>query len=145
MAPSFKKFLHVVLVIGVLVVLGFINYIFHLDNLLRTSIPILAKVWLPLLFLLVYVLSWLGWWLWKLLEPEEEISGFPDIDEAWDEAVRALEEKNIDLTEAPLFLIVGKTAATEEALFAAAQLQLTVKQAPRRSDAPLHVYGNRDG
>src|SRR5207253_8500431 len=106
---------------------------------------LLRHGWAPLLFLLIYVLMWLGWWLWKLLQPEEEASVFPDIDEAWAEAVKALEQGNIDITEVPLFLVVGKPAAAEEAMFAAAQLNLTVKQSPRRGDAPLHVYANRDG
>lgn len=146
MGPQLRRLLHVVMVVLILVGLAFINYAFDLDKLLRApGIPWLPRVWLPVLFLLVYVLSWLGWWLWKLLEPVEEASVFPDIDEAWAEAVKALEQGNIDLTEAPLFLVVGKPAAPEEALFAAARLNFTVKQSPRRSDAPLHAYANRDG
>jgi len=39
---------------------------------------------------------------------------------------------------------LGKPAGTEEALFLAAQLQLVVKQAPQRPEAPLHVYANRE-
>jgi hypothetical protein len=142
---QFRKVLHVLMVVGILVGLAIINYAFDLDKVLRAPWEWLRRLWLPLLFLLVYVLSWLGWWLWKLLQPEEEASVFPDIDEAWAEAVKALEQGNIDLTEAPLFLVVGKPAAAEEAMFAAAKLNFTVKQSPRRADAPLHAYANRDG
>jgi hypothetical protein len=141
--PQFRRVLHVVLLLAVLVVLGIINYLFNLGQYLRAP-WIVRETWLPLLFLLVYVVSWLGWWLWQLLQPEEESSDFPDIDAAWEAAVSDLNEAGIDLTEAPLFLVLGRAAAPEEALFAAAQLQLTVKQAPRRGDAPLHVYANRD-
>jgi hypothetical protein len=143
--PQFRKVLHVLLVVAILVVLGVIHYLLDLGRLLPTAGLLLRNLWLPFLFLLVYVLSWLGWWLWKLLQPEAEASDFPDIDAAWEEGLSAVNEAGIDLTEAPLFLVLGRPAAPEEALFAAAQLQLTVKQAPRRGDAPLHVYANRDG
>jgi hypothetical protein len=144
MGPQFRRFLHVLLVVVILVGLGILNRVMDWDKLVPAPWP-LPQIWLPLLFLLVYILSWLGWWLWKLLEPVEEASVFPDIDEAWAEAMTALEQGNIDITEVPLFLVVGKTAAPEEAMFAAAQLNLTVKQSPRRADAPLHAYANRDG
>lgn len=146
MGPQLRRLLHVVLLVTILALAGFINYYFDLDKLLRApGLPWLPRVWLPVLLLLIYVLFWLGWWLWQLLQPQEEASVFPDIDEAWAEAVKSLEQGNIGLTEAPLFLVVGKPAAPEEALFAAAHLNFTVKQSPRRSDAPLHVYANRDG
>src|SRR5713226_8965914 len=145
MGPQLRRVLHVLMLVLILVGLAIIHNLLDLGRLLKAPYAFLRDYWLPLLFLLVYVLMWLGWWLWKLLQPEEEASIFPDIDDAWAEAVKALEQGNIDLTEAPLFLVVGKTAAPEDALFAAAHLNFTVKQSPRRSDAPLHVYANRDG
>jgi hypothetical protein len=145
MGPQLRKVLHVVMVVLILVGLAVIHRLLDLGKLIKTPYALLRDYWLPLLFLLVYILSWLGWWLWKLLEPTEEASDFPDIDEAWEEARKALDQANIDITEVPLFLVVGKPAAPEDALFAAAQLNLTVKQAPRRGDAPIHAYANRDG
>jgi hypothetical protein len=145
MGSQLRAVLHVVVLVIILVLLAILHNLLDLGQLIKAPYPLLQKGWLPLLFLLVYVLMWLGWWLWKLLQPEEEASVFPDIDDAWAEAVKALEQGNIDLTEAPLFIVVGKPAAPEEALFAAAKLNFTVKQSPRRGDAPLHVYANRDG
>jgi hypothetical protein len=145
MGPQIRAVLHVVMLVAILVGLAILHHLLDLGKLIKAPYPLLRDYWLPLLVLLVYVLMWLGWWLWKLLQPEEEASVFPDIDEAWTEGVQALEQGNIDLTEAPLFLVVGKSAAPEEALFAAAHLNFTVKQSPRRADAPIHVYANRDG
>jgi hypothetical protein len=143
--PQLRKVLHVVMLVAILVGLAIIHRILDLGKLIRAPYPILRDYWLPLLILLIYVIGWLGWWLWKLLQPAEEASDFPDIDQAWDEAIKALDQGSIDITEVPLFLIVGKPAAPEEAMFAAAQLNLSVKQSPRRAEAPLHVYANRDG
>lgn len=128
-----------------LVLLGFINQWADLERVLRAPLPILRRIWLPLLFLLIYVMSWLIWWLWELLTAEKEGSEFPDIDEAWDAALRALEQASIDLTQSPLFLILGSPIGTEEALLNAAKLSFEVGRAPRGTSAPLHVYANREG
>lgn len=128
-----------------LVLLGVINELADLERVLRAPLPILRKVWLPLLFLLIYVMSWLIWWLWELLTSEKESSEYPDIDEAWDAALTALDQASIDLTQSPLFLILGSPIGTEEALLHAAQLSFEVGRTPRGAEAPLHIYANRDG
>src|SRR5262249_27852424 len=136
--------IHIILVVAIVVGLHFLNQYLELDKKIPSPSELLRKNWLPILFLLIYVLAWLGWWLYKLLGSDDEGSEFPDIDAAWQEATGALTQAGIGLVDAPLFLVLGKPAGTEEALLLAAQLQLTVKQAPARPDAPLHVYANRD-
>ncbi len=104
----------------------------------------LRNFWLSILFLLVYALFWLAYWLLKLLGPEEQVSEFPDIDRAWEEAVASLRDKGIALADAPLFLVLGRPIAGEAPLFDAAQFKFAVVGEPKR-DAPLHVYAHRDG
>ena len=70
---------------------------------------------------------------------------FPDIDAAWAEALKALDQAGIDLSAAPLFVVLGQSQGSEESLFAAAQLPLQVRHVPRRPTAPLHLYASRDG
>lgn len=136
--------LHFVMLAAVLVGLWYLNWYFDLEKVLRSPWPILHKVWLPLLFFLLYLLAWLAYGLWNLLGPEREAAEFPDIDAAWAEALRALGHASIGITDAPLYLVLGKPAGGEDSLFNAAHLQLAVQQTPRRADAPLHVYANRD-
>lgn len=147
MGPGLRAFLHVLIVFGVLFGLYWVNYYFKLDTLLRAPsfAPGLRYFWLPILFLLLYTMTWLGWWLWKLLGPEDLSSSFPDIDEAWEQGIKVLHDNQMELIDAPLFLILGKPAGGEESLFGAAQLTLSIKAAPSRVDAPLHFYANRDG
>ncbi len=141
MSSGVRWTLHLLLLAGILVGLFFLNqYVRH-----WIRHPLLSNIWLPLLFLLVYVLAWLGWWLWKLLGQEEAGSAFPDLDAAWAEALQALNHAGIDVTEVPLFLVLGRPAGPEEGLFQATQLALKVKQAPVGPSAPLHVYANADG
>ncbi len=138
-----RTVLHIVLLVLIVGVLWFLNQWPRLELYNLVSSPTFNKIWLPVLFLLIYGLSWLGWVLWKLLLPEEESSDFPDIDEAWDEAVDTLERAGVSITEVPLFLILGKPAAGEEAMFQAAGLARAVF-APKQGDAPLHVLGNSE-
>jgi hypothetical protein len=135
--------LHFVLIALILAGLWWVNHSYDLP--VRERGGRLGDFWLPGLFLVVYGLSWLGWWLWKLLWPGEEGTEFPDINAAWEEALAALRKARIELSETPLFLVLGRPATGEEGLFSGADLQLTVSQVPRRADAPLRVYANHEG
>ncbi len=149
---ALKWTLHILVLIGIVVGLWWIDVKFQLAGLLavgtkhvgKLNVPI-GDFWLPIIFLLVYVLGWLAWWLWRLLGPEEESSAFPDIDEAWDEAKQALGQAGIELTEVPLFFMLGKPMGGEAALFQAADLRLVVKQTPSRTNAPIKVFANHEG
>src|SRR5262249_20461420 len=62
--------LHVVLLVGLLGLCWWINKVTGLGKLV--TLPWLQEIFLPLVVFLGYVLLWLGWWLWKLLGPEQE-------------------------------------------------------------------------
>src|SRR5262245_45428770 len=65
MGPGLRAFLHILVVALVLFGLWWANYYFKLDTLLRAPsfAPGLRYFWLPILFLLLYTMTWLGWWL----------------------------------------------------------------------------------
>ena len=136
--------LHALCVIGILVGLAILNYQLDLEKMLRVPWPLLRKAWLPLLFSLIYILAWLGWWLWHLLRAKPGPSVFPDIDDAWREATEALKHSGIDLTRTPLFMILGRPSGPEACLFNASRVPLMVPQVPRNPDAPLHVFASPD-
>jgi len=76
---------------------------------------------------------------------EGEISRFPDIDYAWKVGVAALEQNGLDLTEIPIFLIIGSAGEHQEkALMQASGLSLRVQEVPQ-GQAELHWYANPDG
>jgi hypothetical protein len=135
--------LHLVLVVAIVIGLHYLNEWLRLHELIPTEIRFIAHNWLPILFLLIYSLCWLSWLLWQLLVFEPESSDFPDIDQAWQEALAALRKANLDLLQLPMFLILGRPQEEEKHLFQAGQLSLEVKQAPARAEAPLHVYATR--
>ncbi|HWG44851.1 MAG TPA: type VI secretion protein IcmF/TssM N-terminal domain-containing protein [Gemmataceae bacterium] len=136
--------LHFLMVALILACLAVLNYYLDLERILRTPWPILRRVWLPLLFLLIYANAWLGRWLWQLLGPEKGLSEFPDLDDAWNKAMQTLDRAGIELSSVPLFLVLGRPRGPESALFHAARLEFSVQQAPSVA-APLHVWANSTG
>jgi hypothetical protein len=144
--PGVRWFFRILFLAIILVVLYFINrWLDPVKMFGKAPTKLLGELFLPILFVLVMILSWLGWWLWTLLMPEAESSDFPDIDAAWDEARAAMNKQGLDITEVPLFVVLGRPAAPEDAMMQATQIPFMVRQTPRRPDAPLHVYANRDG
>ncbi len=137
--------LHVLLVVLVVLGLWYLNGAFGLDRVVRWRWLGLHKVWLPLLFLLLYATFWLGCWLWRLLGPERSAGEFPDVEGAWAAAVAELRQAGIEPADAPLFLVLGRPASSLEQFFAASRQPFQVRHAPRTADAPLHVYANREG
>jgi hypothetical protein len=135
--------LHFILVAGILVGLWFLNRYFEVGRLLLLRNEVLQNFYLPIVFLLLYALAWLGYWLYRLLGEEDAAAEFPDVDDAWREAVAKLEAQGIGLADAPLYLILGRPAAAEDALFQAADMQIAVR-APAAADVPLRVYAHRD-
>jgi hypothetical protein len=135
--------LHLLLLAAVLAGLYWVNLFFDVPR----KIPgyrLLAHLWLSLLFLLLYVLTWLGWWFWGLLTAEEGEARFPDIDQAWREAVAALDRAGLALDSLPLFLVLGQAEGEEPALFRATQMPWIVEQVPAAADAPLRLYADRE-
>jgi hypothetical protein len=105
------------------------------DNWLLPNGPYLI---LLLIFIPIVVYQAIRMWL------EGDASRYPDIDQAWREGARALAQQGIELTEVPLFLVVGvRDERQAKSLFDAAQISLDVSQVPS-GPAPIHWYANQD-
>jgi hypothetical protein len=109
--------------------------------------PSLRRIWLSLVALCLYVMLWLGWWLYRVLSRDIEpvSSEFPDIDRAWSQAVEALTREEIHLDNTPLFLVLGWPSKSETSFFQSAGVRAVVKQVPANPDGPLHVTASREG
>jgi hypothetical protein len=130
----------VVLFVVVLVGLYFLNDWLDLEPRLRAPYAVLRRVWLPLLFVLGWLLFLLGSWLWQLLGPEAEVSAWPDVDAAWVEARASLAAAGVDLSRVPVFLVLGRPDGGPAGLFEPAGL---VRHG--RADGPIGVYAAHDG
>ncbi|MFO0850710.1 MAG: type VI secretion protein IcmF/TssM N-terminal domain-containing protein [Gemmataceae bacterium] len=116
---------HALLMLAILGGLGWLNDRLDLPRYLRAPTGWLAYVWLPALFLLLYVNLWLGHWLRVLLRAGARPSPFPDIDAAWADVLAALDRAGLDLARVPLFLALGRPQAGGDPLFAASGLNLS--------------------
>jgi IcmF-related N-terminal domain len=141
-ALIFRWFLHF-LILGLLLFgLYWLNRWLQLERVLRSEWPILHAYWLPILFLLLYFMAWLGWWIWELTGPEKLTNEFPDIDHAWKEGLRVLAESGINMRNVPVFLVLGRPVEGEDNVLLAAQLGFKVREIPRWPEAPLRFSGN---
>ena len=82
------------IIVGCIVVVAILGGLWHLNKALdlekslHSPWPELHELWLPLLFLLVYLLSWLGYRLWGLeltptLTPDGRQEEPPVADREW--------------------------------------------------------------
>lgn len=134
--------LHAIIVIGILVGLRFLQDYLQLTRKLDSGPEWVRENWLPILFVLFYLLLWFGVWLWSLFRIGEEPADYPDLDGAWAEATAALHRAGIGLGDTPIYLVLGRFEGDEAALFAAGPA-LAVNGAPG-SGAPLRVYAHRE-
>lgn len=104
------------------------------------------SVWmrnLPIVIVLVMVIPAVAYQALKLWL-EGETSAFEDIDRAWNAGLAELERNGLNLSEMPLFLVLGSAGEFQErGLFEAARLSLTVSQFPKGSSA-LHWYATSE-
>jgi hypothetical protein len=67
-----KAFMHILVLTMILIGLYYLNDNPWVQRNLKTRAgTTLQQIYLPLLFIVLYVLSWLGYWLYKLLSQEE--------------------------------------------------------------------------
>jgi hypothetical protein len=134
--------LHALIVIAIVVGLRYLQDYLQLTRKLDSGPEWVRENWLPILFLLTYLLLWFGVWLWSLFRIGEEPADHPDLDAAWSEAMAALTRSGIGLGDTPIYLVLGRLNGDEAALFGAGP-PLSVNGAPG-SGAPLRVYAHRE-
>ena len=140
--PGARRVVHILVVVLVVAALTALNQVPGVQTTSGVANSILRRLWLPLLFLLFYLLGWLIWWFWKLMQAAPEESPFPDIDRAWEAAKVALADAGVGLADVPLFLLLGRPDEGEEVLFGG--MATVVAGAPANAEAPLHVYASRE-
>ncbi len=76
---------------------------------------------------------------------EGEVSPFEDVDKAWKAGMEELERHGLDISQIPVFLVLGSSAEVQEkAVFDASRLSLNLRGLPQGPSA-LHWYANPDG
>jgi hypothetical protein len=131
--------------VGLLLALGLAYLAYHvqrwtgLDSLLGDVVRDFKPFFLPALVLLVIAFSWLLYALWAVLTGDEGTAEFPDIAAAWTEATRRLSKAGLAPADAPLYLVLGRPAAGNDAMFLAAGVKDIIRT-PSSGEPPLRVY-----
>lgn len=134
--------IHILLVVGIVVGLFWLNRYWDLPRYLEAPTEWLAQAWLPILFILLYLILWVGFWLRRTLRPEARSSPYPDLDEAWSVGVAALQAAGFDIQRLPLFLVLGRPRNGASTLFEAAGLRATPLGALR--EPPIRLFLTRE-
>lgn len=134
--------IHVLLVVGILAGLFWLNRYWDLPRYLEAPTEWLAQAWLPVLFGLLYLILWAGFWFWRTARPEAASSPYPDLDEAWDAGLTALQGAGFDLHRIPLFLVLGRPRSGEASLFEAAGLRASPLGSLR--EPPIRFFLTRE-
>jgi len=137
----FRVLLYLVVVPGAIA--GLLWWVSSTQTLAERFLWIKGNWWLPVAGLCVYALCWLLYLLIQTMLEDDDVVEFPDIHEAWTQAVGQLAQANLRVTELPMFLILGRTAAGDEALFRAAGLK-EARPVPGDPKAPVRFFANRD-
>lgn len=120
-----------------LVVLAFTALLFSDENVLQAWWTPGRVLLVALLLFVTPLVVYMAAKLWL----EREASKFPDILAAWQAAVAELERQGIDLTQTPLFLVLGAASdEQEQGLLDDVPCELLVRAAPSGA-AALHAYG----
>jgi len=140
--PTWLRVLVTLIVFGVLLTgLFFLNKLGVVqNNLAKYSPDVLKPIYLPLLFLLLCALSWIGYFWWKLLNASDAAE-YADIEAAWAEAVAKLRENGVNVTDLPLYLVLGRPEGGDGALFLASQQKIQFT-APKSDAAPVRVFAS---
>ncbi|HZZ80012.1 MAG TPA: type VI secretion protein IcmF/TssM N-terminal domain-containing protein [Gemmataceae bacterium] len=146
LSPWVRWLIWIVLDVSVLAILYLINSRSEsLPAWLPDLGPNFRNWWLPALGQLVIFMVIVLYWFYVLWFGEEDDSPFPDIDAAWNEGMRALQQAGLSLQQLPLFFVIGRPGTSEQNLFEGSGLKLTVPQTPSDPRAPLHVFADKNG
>jgi hypothetical protein len=149
-APALLWVVWIFLDLAVLVVLYIVNDHFEFTGAVRLPRVLASALWLrqfylPIVGQLLILTGVVLYWLYLLWFAPVDASAYPDIDEAWQEGLRALAYAGIQPGQVPLFLVLGRPAGTEDQLFEAAGLKLVVAPTPANPRAPVRLCADREG
>jgi IcmF-related N-terminal domain len=142
LSPGLLWTLHVILIAAVCVGLYFVQQRFNLSQHIRGP-AWFVDYWMSIVFLIVYFLAWQAWWLWKLFQPGEALSPFPDIDEAWSGVMDALDKAGIGIADTAVYVVMGQPRSGDAGLFQTLPRGLTINGGTSGA-APVRVFASRD-
>ncbi len=136
--------IHVIAVVTVLGLLIAAQLAWQLDTFVRSSLPLVRILWLPLVGGLVYATAWSAWFVARTLRKPAEQPLFDATTSCLRAGLDRFAQSGIDVSRTPLYLVLGSPAEGIRAFFAAAHADLIVLPHPDESDEPVQVCGNQD-
>lgn len=107
---------------------------------LLPTVPFIGRnsLYLCLIFLTGHALCWVIYKLMQNLSDGVTNIEYPDIDDAWRTALLQLEEEGVNITELPMFLVLGSSASGDKGFFEGAGMSKMLI-APGKGQPPVRL------
>lgn len=136
--------IHAVAMAALMAALMAIQWWLQLETFVRSSLTLVRLLWLPLVGGLLYAIIWSTWLIARALRSSQDCPLFDATARSLRGGLDRLQRAGIDVSQSPLYLVLGSPAGGVRDFFAAAGVELTVQPPPEELDESVQVCGNRD-
>ena len=136
--------IHTVAVAALMAGLMAIQWWFQLETFVRSSLTLVRLLWLPMVGGLLYAIIWSTWLIARTLRSSQDCPLFDATARSLRGGLDRLRRAGIDVSQSPLYLVLGGPAGGVRDFFDAAGVELTVQPPPEELDESVQVCGNRD-
>lgn len=136
--------IHAVAVAALMAGLMAIQWWFQLETFVRSSLTLVRLLWLPLVGGLLYAIIWSTWLIARTLRSSQDCPLFDATARSLRGGLDRLQRAGIDVSQSPLYLVLGSPAGGVRDFFDATGVELTVQPPPEELDESVQVCGNRD-
>lgn len=136
--------IHAAAMAALMAALMAIQWWFQLETFVRSSLTLVRLLWLPLVGGLLYAITWSTWLIARALRSSQDCPLFDVTARSLRGGLDRLQQAGIDVSQSPLYLVLGSPAGGVRDFFAAAGVELTVQPPPEELGESVQVCGNRD-
>lgn len=136
--------IHVLFVLLVIGGLAAIQAGMNLDVYVRSSLPLVRALWLPIVGVIGYATIWSAWFVARTLRQADDKPLFDSVATSLRDGLERFRRLGIDPGRTPLYLVLGAPAGGIREYFASAHVDLAVLPLSEEIDEPIQVCGNRD-
>ncbi len=136
--------IHIVFMSLVLCGLVAAQMYFQLEAFVRSSLPFVRSLWLPMVGVLAYSTAWSAWFVARTLRQPNDKPLFDSVALALRDGLDRFTRAGIDPRQTPIYLILGAPAGGIREFFSSSHIDLAVLPSAEEVDEPVQVCGNRD-
>ena len=136
--------IHIAFISLVLIGLVSTQVYFQLEAYVRSSLPFVRGLWLPIIGILGYATAWSAWFVARTLRQTDDRPLFDSVATALRDGLDRFTRAGIDPRQTPIYLVLGAPAGGIREFFASSHVELAVVPSAEEAGESVQVCGNRD-